>query len=1289
MAIGRISRWITTQYASLAIVCSKQRNADGPPPTRAAYYGLEPLEARCLLSGSAGYTFNLDSTANVECYAYSDAWIAGVGNDPGPDEDNLGYLSSSADSYANCEDAYGDDYTSDSTTSANMTIAGNQLYMHGIAAAIDSGGDGMAGANTHGGAWVGENKGTHDYLSGFTLTYPASISIVGTFNVSNDPNGGDCWGDFNISSTSSPSDGLPGCTYGYGGPWGVDNVNNTVQLGPGSYFVEADCSAGGDAVDGSLGVNCSETFDFTVTINPDKTVTTLTSSPDHSVFGQPVTFTATVTPSASGTSGASALAGESVYFFDGSTLIGSGTMDNTGTATFTTDSSDSVLPVGTDAITAEYEGDTNFAGSTSNVISQTVQQDGTATTVVASSGNPSVFGQAVTFTATVTADVPGGGTPQGTVDFINGSTVLGSIDLDDAGVTSFTTKTGNFGLPVGTDSITAVYDGDENFITSTSDVFQQTVKQDGTTTTVESSNKESVYGMAVTFTASVTANAPGGGTPAGTVQFVCDMENLGDPVNLVEGSATSPSISNLPAGDYTIDAEYLNSDSNFLDSSSGNTVTQTVDRAPLTISADEQTKPYGEDLPDLTASYIGFVNGDSEDNLATEPTLSTTATAKSHVSGNPYTISVWGAVDKNYNISYVPSILTVTPVDLTITAGDKTKAYGAALPALTASFKGFVNGDTVASLAALPALTTTATAQSHVSGNPYSITASVAIDFDYNINYVSGSLTITPVPLSIKADNKTKVYGAANPTLTATYTGLVNGDTAASVPVTLSTAAAKSGVGTYAITASGATDSDYTVTYANGTLTITKAPLTITADNKSKVYGQPNPTLTATYTGLASWDTASTAPVTLTTTAAATSGVGAYAITPHASANANYTITCVNGTLSITKAPLTITADDKSKVYGAPNPTLTATYAGLVNGDTAAKVPVTLTTAATTSGVGTYAITARATSADYTITCVNGTLTITAAPLTITAVNKTKVYGAANPALTATYVGLINGDSAAKVPVTLGTVPANSGVGAYDIIVSGASNANYTITCVNGTLTITPAALTVTAGNKSKAYGAANPTLTATYIGLVNGDVPSSVTVTLSTVAASCGVGSYAITVGSAANPNYAVHYVNGTLTVTKASLTVTANGQIKVYGDPNPTLMASYAGLVNGDTAANVPVMLGTVAATSGVGAYTITANGATNPNYTVHYVIGTLTITPAALTITADDKSKVHGKPNPALTATYAGLVNGDTAARVPATLKTTATTASLPGTYPITVFASNKNYTITLVNGNLTIS
>jgi len=102
------------------------------------------------------------------------------------------------------------------------------------------------------------------------------------------------------------------------------------------------------------------------------------------------------------------------------------------------------------------------------------------------------------------------------------------------------------------------------------------------------------------------------------------------------------------------------------------------------------------------------------------------------------------------------------------------------------------------------------------------------------------------------------VYGSANPALTATYTGLVAGDTPASLdtPVTFSTLATQSsGVGTYAITASGAADANYTITFVNGTLAVTPAPLTITADDKSKVYGSANPALTATYTGFVAGDT--------------------------------------------------------------------------------------------------------------------------------------------------------------------------------------------------------------------------------------------------------------------------------------------------------------------------------------------------------------------------------------------------------------------------------------------------
>ncbi|WP_245235135.1 MBG domain-containing protein, partial [Pedobacter borealis] len=121
----------------------------------------------------------------------------------------------------------------------------------------------------------------------------------------------------------------------------------------------------------------------------------------------------------------------------------------------------------------------------------------------------------------------------------------------------------------------------------------------------------------------------------------------------------------------------------------------------------------------------------------------------------------------------------------------------------------------------------------------------------------------------------------------------MNGDTNTSLtaqPTVGTTAVTGSSVGTYPITASGAASSNYSISYTAGTLTVTQAALTITADNQSKVYGAANPTLTVTYAGF------------------------------------------VNGT--VTQAALTITANDASKVYGADNPTLTVTYAGFVNGDT-------------------------------------------------------------------------------------------------------------------------------------------------------------------------------------------------------------------------------------------------------------------------------------------------------------------------------------------------------------------
>ena len=154
------------------------------------------------------------------------------------------------------------------------------------------------------------------------------------------------------------------------------------------------------------------------TVNAAGTTTTVVSSANPSVFGQSVTFTATVTPTPAG----GVVPTGTVEFFDGATSLGTGPLDGAGQATVVT----SALALAGHPITATYGGDANFSGSTSPAVTQTVNQAST-TTVVVSSASPSVVGQPVTFTATVTATPPGAGTPTGTVTFtVDGTTTVGA-----------------------------------------------------------------------------------------------------------------------------------------------------------------------------------------------------------------------------------------------------------------------------------------------------------------------------------------------------------------------------------------------------------------------------------------------------------------------------------------------------------------------------------------------------------------------------------------------------------------------------------------------------------------------------------------------------------------------------------------------------------------------------------------------------------------------------------------------------------------------------------------------
>ncbi|RKR82285.1 gliding motility-associated-like protein [Mucilaginibacter gracilis] len=493
-----------------------------------------------------------------------------------------------------------------------------------------------------------------------------------------------------------------------------------------------------------------------------------------------------------------------------------------------------------------------------------------------------------------------------------------------------------------------------------------------------------------------------------------------------------------------------------------------VNKLPQTITftALPTNKVYGN--PDFDPGATSTNNTIPVTYTSSNTAAVTIVSGKLHIVGaGTATITASQAGDNTYLAATdVQQTITIAQAPLTIIASNATKVYGDALPALAVTYSGFVNGETSAVLTTAPAITTTGTASSAV--GTYPITATGAVASNYTITYTAGSLTVTPAGLNITAVNQTKIYGAANPTLTATYSGFVNGDTNSSLttqPTITTTAVTGSQVNTYPITATGAASPNYTISYTAGTLTVTKAGLTITASNATKVYGAVLPTLAVTYSGFVNSETSGvlTTQPTITTTGTASSAVGTYPITAAGAASANYNITYTAGSLTVTKAGLNITAVNQTKVYGAANPTLAVTYSGFVNSDDATKLttqPTIATTATASSAVGTYPITATgAASANYSISYTAATLTVTQAPLVITANNISRNYGQPNPTLTVTYTGLVNGDtnnSLSTQPTITTTATITSLPGTYPITASGAVGPNYSISYVAGTFRVIP-----------------------------------------------------------------------------------------------------------------------------------------------------------------------------------------------------------------------------------------
>ncbi len=655
-----------------------------------------------------------------------------------------------------------------------------------------------------------------------------------------------------VVSAAAPGAGTPSGTVTFTD--GNTTLGSATLSAGSATFTTAALSVAGHNITVSYGgdadFSASALSALVQTVNQDVTTATVTSSVSPAVFGQAVTFTAVVSAAAPGAGTPSG----TVTFTDGTTVLASQTL-SAGMATFTT----AALSVANHNITVSYGGDADFSASASSALVQTVNQDATTATVT-SSVSPAVFGQAITFTAVVSAAVPGAGTPCGTVTFTDGNTVLASQTLS-AGIATFTTAA----LSVANHNITVSYGGDTDFSASASSALVQTVNQDATTTAVTSSVSPAVFGQAVTFTAVVSAAAPGAGTPSGTVTFTDGTTVLASQT-LSAGTATFTTAA-LSVANHNISVSY-GGDADF-SASASSALVQTVKQDATTSAVTSSVSPavFGQAIT-FTAvvsaaapgagtptGAVTFKDGNTALGSATlSAGVATFTTATLSVANHNITVSYGGDADfsasassalvQTVNHQYATTATVTSSVSpavfgqaITFTAVVSAAAPGAGTPSGTVQFK---DGSAVLGTAPLDrnGRATFTTAALNV-GN-HSITVSYGGDADFS---ASASLTLVQ---TVKQD-------ATAAAVTSSVSSAVFGQT---VTFTAVVSAAAPGAGT----------PTGTVTFTNGSVVLGTAVLDRNgrASISSSSLGVGNHKVTALYHGNANFSASNSGAASLT-----------------------------------------------------------------------------------------------------------------------------------------------------------------------------------------------------------------------------------------------------------------------------------------------------------------------------------------------------------------------------------------------------------------------------------------
>ena len=724
----------------------------------------------------------------------------------------------------------------------------------------------------------------------------------------------------------------------------------------------------------------------------------------------------------------------------------------------------------------------------------------------------------------------------------------------------------------------------------------------------------------------------------------------------------------------------------------------TITRRPVTVTANSCQKTFGEADPEFTAKVEGTLGNDKVDY---------TLSRRTGEDVGDYAITSAGEEKQgNYKVTYKPGTLTIVAAQRT-TALSVT-SYNGVYDAKkhTIAVNGTVDGDKV-EYSYDGGKTWVADLKEYKNVTDGSVAIQVKVT---NTNYtpsetiLNGTVTITPFPLVVKADDKSKVFGEKDPKLTATETSGVEGKEKPDNQKIERTMTREAGenVGNYKITASGeTTQGNYTVTYKPGTLTITAgsrpADRQLSVTSYNGVYDANEHTITVNnvldgdvveY----SYDNGETWTTDLTQYTDVTNTTIKVRVT-----NANYDPNPVEleGTVTITPKPVTVTARSYSKTFGTADPTFEADTAGTLNGD---KITYDISRE-TGEDVGNYALTpsGEEVQGNYTVTYNSGKLTITASDrekaVEVTSYNG--VYDAKNH--TIEVKNLVDGDQV-EYSYDNGTTWTTDLTQYKDVtettILVKVTNANYAdVPQLTGTVTITRFPLVVKAEDKSKVFGEKDPKLTAAETSGLEGKAKpdkQEITYDLSREAGE-NVGEYPITAtGEAVQGNYTVTYEPGKLTITKAERAkdIEVVNYKDVYDAGNHTI--EVKNLVDGD---KVEYSYdGGKTWTTDLKQYkNVTAEvkiqvKVTNDNYKpVDTKTGTVEITRRPVTVTANSYQKTFGETDPEFTAKVKGTLGNDKV-----DYKLSREKGENVGTYTITPAgeAVQGNYNVTYATGTLTI-